>query len=86
MQERVTLNQVLEVERGRGRREEEGRRLEEVTQHLRDSLNKERGARRRLEEEAELDTVGRLVVRQLQQDLQVEGGHMYRTLLIMKLS
>ena len=73
MQERVTLNQVLEVERGRGRREEEGRRLEEVTQHLRDSLNKERGARRRLEEEAELDTVGRLVVRQLQQDLQVEG-------------
>ena len=61
------------MERGRGRREEEGRRLEEVTQHLRDSLNKERGARWRLEEEAELDTVGRLVVRQLQQDLQVEG-------------
>ena len=72
----MTLKQVqdvLEVERGRGRREEVGGRLEEVTQHLRDSLNKERGARRRLEEEVGLDTVGRLVVRQLQQDLQVEG-------------
>ena len=77
-QERETLSQLqqlLEVERSRGRRDPDsssGGRLEEVTAKLRQDLNKERGVRKRLEDSVSLDEVGQLVVRQLHLDLQHE--------------
>ena len=75
-QERETLShlqQLLEVERNRGRRDpDSGGRLEEVTAKLRQDLNKERGVRKRLEDSVSLDEVGQLVVRQLHLDLQHE--------------
>ena len=77
-QERQTLGQLqqlLEVERSRGRRDPDsstGGRLEEVTAKLRQDLNKERGVRKRLEDSVSLDEVGQLVVRQLHLDLQHE--------------
>ena len=77
-QERDTLcqlQQLLEVERSRGRRDPDssgGGRLEEVTAKLRQDLNKERGVRKRLEDSVSLDEVGQLVVRQLHLDLQHE--------------
>ena len=77
-QERQTLSQLqqlLEVERSRGRRDPDsstGGRLEEVTAKLRQDLNKERGVRKRLEDSVSLDEVGQLVVRQLHLDLQHE--------------
>ena len=77
-QERQTLGQLqqlLEVERSRGRRDPDsstGGRLEEVTAKLRQDLNKERGVRKRIEDSVSLDEVGQLVVRQLHLDLQHE--------------
>merc|ERR1719239_1029831 len=77
-QERETLcqlQQLLEVERNRGRKDPDpssGGRLEEVTAKLRQDLNKERGVRKRLEDSVSLDEVGQLVVRQLHLDLQHE--------------
>ena len=77
-QERQTLGQLqqlLEVERSRGRKDPNsstGGRLEEVTAKLRQDLNKERGVRKRLEDSVSLDEVGQLVVRQLHLDLQHE--------------
>jgi A-kinase anchor protein 9 len=48
--------------------------LEEATARLRDDLNKERGARRRLEDSVTLDEVTQLVVRQLHHDLHHARG------------
>jgi len=70
------LQHVLEVERGRGRKDDAGGRWDEKTERrvaqLQDDLEEERGVRRNLEDSVMTDDIGRMIIQQLQRDLQYD--------------
>jgi len=70
------LQHVLEVERGRGKKEDSSGRWDEKVERrlaqLQEDLEQERGMRRNLEESVMTDDIGRMIIQQLQRDLQYE--------------
>eukprot|EP00092_Neocalanus_flemingeri_P024928 GFUD01027036.1.p1 GENE.GFUD01027036.1~~GFUD01027036.1.p1 ORF type:complete len:1832 (-),score=681.44 GFUD01027036.1:71-5566(-) len=70
------LQHVLEVERGRGRKEEVSGRWDEKVERrviqLQKDLEQERGVRRNLEDSVMTEDIGRMIIQQLQRDLQYE--------------
>merc|ERR1719347_2198493 len=70
------LQHVLEVERGRGKRDGTTGRWDEKTEtrllQLQEDLNQERVMRRNLEDSVMTDDIGRMIINQLQKDLEYE--------------
>ena len=70
------LQHVLEVERGRGKREavhkQQGEAVQMRLSQINNDLEKERDYRRSIESSVNTDDVGRIIIKQLQKDLQYE--------------
>merc|ERR1719347_689308 len=70
------LQHVLEVERGRGKRDGTTGRWDEKTEtrllQLQEDLNQERVMRSNLEDSVMTDDIGRMIINQLQKDLEYE--------------